>query len=125
MRIRSKREGWFSIYKELILAKLEQKISERNEAWVHKWVKGETSILEDIVMPYQSMTKILIENPKIKDDILTSLEEISIKELQSCGIKARPECHGVWCCDDAVDRMNVELLAIKNFISKLEEDNNR
>jgi hypothetical protein len=98
-------------------------LSERQESWVHKWAKGETSILEDIVMPYQSMTKILVKNEIVKNDIMRSLEEISAQELQSCGIKARPECHEIWCCKDAEDRMNVELLAIKNFVSKLEKDN--
>jgi len=105
------------------LAKLEEKLSEREENWVRKWSKGETSILEDIVMPYQSMTKILIKNETIKNDIMKSLEEISVKEMQSCGIRAKPECHAIWCCDDAAERMNVELLAIKNFITKLEKDN--
>jgi hypothetical protein len=109
----------------LILAKLEERLSERNNSWIQKWVKGETSILEDIVMPYQSMTTILIKNETIKNDILKSLDDISVQELQSCGIRAKPECHDVWCCEDAADRMNIELLAMKNFISKLEKDNDQ
>ena len=109
----------------MILAKLEEKLSERNVVWVQKWAKGETSILEDIVMPYQSMTKILVKNETIKDDILKSLADISVQELHRCGIRAKPECHDIWCCEDAADRMNIELLAIKNFISKLEKDNDR
>ena len=56
---------------------------------------------------------------------MRSLEEISVQELQSCGIRAKPECHEIWCCEDAADRMNIELLAIKNFITKLEQDNDK
>jgi hypothetical protein len=69
------------------------------------------------------MTKILVKNETIKNDIMKSLENISAQELQSCGIRARPECHEIWCCEDSEDRMNVELLAIKNFITKLEKEN--
>jgi hypothetical protein len=103
----------------LILAKIEKGISKRQEGWVEKWIKGDTSILEDIIMPYEAMVKTLNENPSIKNDILNSLDDITRQELQSCGIRAKPECHEIWCCESAAERMDTELQGIKTFIKKI------
>jgi hypothetical protein len=101
------------------LTKIEDGLKEVDDGWVRKWVVGEESILDEIITPYENMVITLNRNKLIKNKILESLNEISIQELQSCGVRAKPECHKIWCSNDAAKRVRSELKSIKNYISKL------
>ena len=103
----------------MILLKIEERLEELGDGWVKKWIAGDVTILEDIIYPYENLTKLLAKDKTIKKEILKSLETISVQELQSCGVRAKPEYHKIWSCEEAANRLGTELDDIKNYISKL------
>lgn len=99
--------------KKLVLNQIENYLKNCDDEWIQKWLNGEITILEKVIKPNEGRLK------PFKDLALSIVNTISIQDLQNCCIRAKPQLHEVWASDNAISRMNSELINIKSYIANL------
>jgi hypothetical protein len=101
------------IVKVAFLNRIEHGFREASDEWLKKWERGEVSILDDFIVPYED------EIRAHKEFALSAVERITIEDLLHCAQVARHELSDLWESSNARDRMNHTLTSLRNYVSSI------
>lgn len=103
-----------NIVKGKVLGLIEAEFRQMSEEWIRRWVRGEVFFLKDYIIPRYGK-----QLPQYKNSAILTVDSISAQEIQQCAMRARPELMHIWHSQEAINRISSELIAIKQYVSRL------
>ncbi|NIA11533.1 MAG: hypothetical protein GWP10_17890 [Nitrospiraceae bacterium] len=97
-----------------VLERIKAELGQIPEKWIKGWMRYEVSFLDDYIIPRYGK-----ELSQYKNLAIPMVDSISAQELQQCAMSARPELRHIWSSQEAVNRISSELIAIKQYLSRL------
>jgi len=97
-----------------VLERIKAELGQIPEEWIQGWMRYEVSFLDDYIVPRYGK-----QLPQYKNFAIPLVDSISAQEIQQCAMRARPELMHIWHSQEAINRISSELIAIKQYLSRL------
>jgi hypothetical protein len=101
------------ILKNVILGKIENEFQIASREWINKWLRGEVSSMDVIMLPDMDDVR------RYKEIAIRLVQSLNEDELLDGIMRARPDLHKLWTSPQARERVGSEITNINNYISHL------